>query len=353
MLNEGEKSQYNRQLILDEIGKKGQEKLKSAKVLVVGAGGLGCPVLQYLTAAGVGTIGIIDHDKVELSNLHRQILYTHDDIGAPKVTIAASKLNRLNPHVYFKTYFESLSVENAIDLFSEYDIIVDGTDNFPTRYLVNDAAVLTDKPVVFGSIFKFHGQVSVLNFNNGPTYRCLFPEPPLPNSVPNCSDIGVLGVLPGIIGSYQANEAIKIITGLGEILNGKLLYIDTLTLKQQVFSFSKNESISIDALEKDYHFFCGIEEIDYDEISSITLKKSLNKYQILDVRSVQEYNVFNIGGMHIPLEELDDKIMKLPHEKPIVVCCQSGVRSKAAIKKISKIRSDLELINLESGLASY
>ncbi len=353
MLNSEEKKQYNRHLILEEIGETGQVKLKTAKVLVIGAGGLGCPVLQYLAAAGVGTIGIIDDDVVDQSNLQRQILYTIDDIGSPKVEIASKRLSQLNPFVFFKTYNEKLTIDNAVDLFLEYDLIVDGSDNFPTRYLVNDACVLADKPLVFGSIFKFQGQVSVFNFEDGPTYRCLFPEPPAPNSVPNCSDIGVLGVLPGIIGSLQANEAIKMITGIGSILKGKLVYIDSLTLQQQVINFEKDETIEVTDLANDYDFFCGIHSEDFKEISVEELKANKDIYTILDVRTSAEFNQFNIGGIHIPLEQITENISKLNNEKPMVVCCQSGLRSKKAIEIIMKTRKDIDLINLKLGLSSY
>ncbi|WP_299313428.1 molybdopterin-synthase adenylyltransferase MoeB [uncultured Aquimarina sp.] len=352
MLSKEEKIQYNRHLILDEIGEEGQNKLTSAKVLVIGAGGLGCPVLQYLTAAGIGTIGIIDDDVVDQTNLQRQILYTIDDIGRSKAKVASEKLSRLNPFVFFKVYEEKLDKDNALELFSEYDIIVDGSDNFPTRYLVNDACVLTDTPLVFGSIFKFQGQVSVLNYENGPTYRCLFPNPPASGAVPNCSDIGVLGVLPGIIGSLQANEVIKMIVGIGEVLKGKLLYLDALTLQQQVLSFKKNNDIEVNQLENDYDFFCGITSNALEEITPSELKQNLESYQILDVRTLEEYNNFNIGGIHIPLNIVSDRSIELNNNKPIVVCCQSGVRSKKAIEIIYKQREDLHLINLKDGLSS-
>ena len=259
MFSKEENAQYNRHFILDLIGIKGQKKLKKSKVLVIGAGGLGCPILQYLTAAGVGTIGIIDKDTVDQSNLQRQILFSIDDIGNPKASCAAKRLQQLNPFVTFKTYIEFLSSENALELFSEYDIIVDGSDNFQTRYLSNDAAVLTNKPLVFGAIFKFEGQVSVFNYNNGPTYRCLFPTPPSANSIPNCSDVGVLGVLPGIIGCLQANETLKIICELDEVLSGKLLSFNALNLQQNILKFSKNKDIHITELI-DYDLFCGIEK---------------------------------------------------------------------------------------------
>lgn len=354
MLNNQEKQQYNRHIILDEIGIEGQEKLKSAKVLVIGAGGLGCPILQYLTAAGVGTIGIIDDDEVDQSNLQRQVLYTIDDIGASKAQAAADRLSKLNPFVFFKVYQERLHIDNAIELFETYDIVVDGSDNFPTRYLVNDACVLTDTPLVFGSIFKFQGQVSVLNYQGGPTYRCLFPEPPAPDAVPNCSDIGVLGVLPGIIGSLQANEVIKMITGVRQVLKGKLLYLDALTLQQQILSFSKNEDIEITELDDDYEFFCGIQGVEIQEITSKELKANLSEYQILDVRTPQEFEQFNIGGANVPLEQIVSiETIQISNNQSIVVCCQSGIRSKKAIEILRDKRSDLTFINLKGGLSAF
>jgi len=353
MLDKEEHIQYSRHILLEEIGISGQEKLKAAKVLVIGAGGLGCPILQYITAAGVGTIGIIDDDVVDQTNLQRQILYTVDDIGISKSKAASEKLSRLNPYVFFKVYEEKLHIDNALDLFSEYDVIVDGSDNFPTRYLVNDACVLTDKPLVFGSIFKFQGQVSVLNYQNGPTYRCLFPDPPEQDAVPNCSDIGVLGVLPGIIGSLQANEVIKMITGTGTVLKGKLLYFDALTLQQQILSFKKNEDIEILKLEEDYEFFCGIESNNIEEITVAELRENLERYQILDIRTKKEYDHFNIGGQHIPLDTISERISELSNHKPIVVCCQSGIRSRKAIDIILALENDLHLIHLKNGLSVY
>ncbi|RZS99609.1 molybdopterin-synthase adenylyltransferase MoeB [Aquimarina brevivitae] len=355
MLSQEEKKQYHRHIILEEFGQVGQEKLKSAKVLVVGAGGLGCPVLQYLTAAGVGTIGIVDFDVVDQSNLQRQVLYTIADIGKSKAERAASRLAALNPFVNFKVHNYKLDRDNAEKLFAAYDLIVDGSDNFSTRYLVNDTCVLTNKPLVFGSIFKFQGQVSVFNYNNGPTYRCLFPEPPGPYEVPNCAEVGVIGVLPGIIGALQANEAIKLITGVGDILNGALLYFDALTMNQQIVKFAKNENIKITKLEEDYDVFCGIVENKdaITEISTEEFKSNPQKYTVLDVRTEQEFQQFNIGGVHIPLAELEQRYTEINTKLPVVVCCQSGVRSKKAIQLLQSKLPDIEVLNLIGGLASY
>lgn len=344
MLNKEEKQQYNRHLILNEIGEEGQQKLKQAKVLVIGAGGLGCPILQYLAAAGVGTIGIVDFDVVDQSNLQRQVLFTHDDIGKPKAEAATRRLSQLNPFVTFHTYVEALSTSNAINLFERYDIVVDGCDNFATRYLVNDAAVLTSTPVVFGSIFKFEGQVSVFNYNNGPTYRCLYPNPPKTNDVPNCSEIGVLGVLPGIIGCLQANEVIKIICGIGEVLSGKLLSFNALNMQQLLFNFKKNDAIVINELLEDYQFFCG--ETSVKTISYENIKDKLEDYFLLDVRTFEERQKHHIGGLHIPLDELEKRYSEIKTNKPIVIYCKSGVRSAKAVKVLELNNRENELFSL-------
>ncbi|EGV44372.1 dinucleotide-utilizing protein [Bizionia argentinensis JUB59] len=350
-LSSEEKTQYSRHLLLYEIGEVGQLKLKQSKVLVIGAGGLGCPVLQYLTAAGIGTIGVIDHDVVEQSNLQRQILFTIADIGLSKAECAVKRLRLLNPFINFTSYSKKLSIDNAIKLFENYDIIVDGTDNFPTRYLINDAAVITNKPIVFGSILKFEGQVSVLNFKNGPTYRCLFPVSPKPNEVPNCTDIGVLGILPGIIGSLQANEVLKIVLGLGMVLSGKLLTFNALSMKQQVFSFEKNPSMVINALEENYQAFCGIpnaiQEISYQEY----IEQSSN-FNVLDVRNQIERNEFHISSIHIPLDELSQRLHEIPDNKSLLVFCKSGLRSKLAVNKLLNEGFKNKVMGLKGGLSS-
>lgn len=355
-LTSEEKKQYHRHLILDQIGNEGQLKLKQAKVLVVGAGGLGCPVLQYLTAAGVGTIGIVDGDVVEQSNLQRQILYTVQDIGQSKARSASNRLKHLNPFVDFVVYETYLDTENVLNIFGDYDIIVDGSDNFPTRYLVNDACILTNRPLVFGSVFKFQGQVSVFNWKGSGTYRCLYPTPPAPNSVPNCSDIGVLGVLPGIIGVLQANEVIKLITGIGKPLVNRLLYFDALTLEQQVLRFSKNTNSRIVVLENDYESFCGVKKTDKElqmkVISAEALLVNKADYNILDVRTENEFEDFNIGGFHIPLDELEERMGELPNSKPMVVCCATGKRSAQAIELLLEYKFPKYLFNLEGGLSS-
>ena len=347
MLTNEEKKQYNRHLILDEIGMEGQLKLKQAKVLVVGAGGLGCPILQYLTAAGVGTIGVLDHDVVDQSNLQRQVLYTHADIGTSKAEAAVNRLSGLNPYVNFNIHNEELYSDNAIEIFEAYDIIVDGTDNFPTRYLVSDAVALTNKVLVFGSIFKFDGQVSVFNYKGGPTYRCLYPSPPEPETVPNCSQIGVLGVLPGLIGCLQANEVIKVICNLGEVLSGKLLTINALSLEQNVFGFDKNESLIIDKLEDSYEIMCGlvpgITELTLDEIQAQNLSPVF-----IDVRRLEErIKEPIIESIHIPLDELESRVSEVSKDKTIVVFCSIGIRSKKAIEILKNNSFENQLISLK------
>ncbi|MCG2431828.1 molybdopterin-synthase adenylyltransferase MoeB [Aequorivita xiaoshiensis] len=344
-----ETTQYSRHLSLEEVGERGQLQLKQAKVLVIGAGGLSCPVLQYLAAAGVGNIGIVDNDTVDPSNLQRQILYTHEDLGKYKVEAAVSRLKRLNPFIQLHSYNTKLGNDNALELFENYDIIVDGTDNFPTRYLINDAAVILKKTVVFGSINKFEGQVSVFNYNNGPTYRCLFPSPPSPELVPNCSEAGVLGILPGIIGSLQANEVLKIILGLGNIMSGKLLTFNALTLQQELFQFKKNPSLVIASLAQDYQMFCGL-DVGFEEITYQEYLQQANTFNVLDVRNKEEREELTIESFHIPLVELKERYTKLATNKPLLVFCKSGVRSKLAIKILKSKNFGNKLVNLKDGI---
>lgn len=349
MLNKEEQKQYNRHLILEEIGEEGQLKLKQAKVLVIGAGGLGCPILQYLTAAGIGTIGIVDDDVVDQSNLQRQILYSMNDIGISKAETAGKRLSGLNPFIDFKVFNEKLTRENAVSLFKQFDIVVDGSDNFQTRYLCNDAAVLANKPLVYGAIFKFEGQVTVFNFNNSATYRCLYPTPPGPNEVPNCSEIGVLGVLPGIIGTLQANEVIKIICGIGEVLVNKLLVFDALSMRQLVLNYQKTAASEVTSLEDNYDFFCGIIPTE-NEIALEELQKNIETYHLLDVREHWEREQKHIGGQHIPLRELPNRFAEVFTDKPLVVYCKSGIRSKRAIEFLEDHLTEVSLINLSGGI---
>ena len=350
MTNE-EKKRYARHLILPEIGESGQEKLKQAKVLVVGAGGLGCPVLQYLVAAGVGKIGIIDFDKVEISNLQRQILFSTEDIGKYKAEVAREKLAKQNPHINLISHILYLTPQNAIEIISDYDIVVDGSDNFATRYLVNDVCVILNKPLVFGSVFKFEGQFSVFNYREGPTYRCLYPEPPNEGEVPNCAEIGVMGVLPGIIGLMQANEVIKIIVGIGEVLSGKLLSFDALTMQFNSFDFLLNPNNRNIKKLIDYDLFCGTS----NEITAEELKQKIKlkeDFQLIDVREQNEYQVKNIGGILIPLGQLTDNITKINSEQEIIVHCASGARSKKAVSLL-KEKGFKRVYNLKNGLLDF
>lgn len=354
-LSKEEYQRYNRHIILPEIKEEGQLKLKNAKVLVIGAGGLGCPVLQYLTAAGVGRIGIIDADSVDISNLQRQVLFKTSDVGKSKAQTAADLLKEINPLLQFDVYQTWLNKENAIDILTPYDIVVDCTDNFPTRYLVNDACVITGKPLVFGAIFKFDGQVSVFNYKEGPTYRCLFPNPPAPGEVPSCSEIGVIGVLPGIIGTLQANEVIKMITGVGEVLSGKFLTFDALTMMQTAFKFKKVEAnTKIDSFT-DYQAFCGITtEPQSDEITVEELAEWLAEnpdLQLVDVREDYEHEDYNIGGINIPLSELEDRYSEIDTSKKAVLYCQKGGRSMKALTFLKEqFPANTELYSVMGGV---
>lgn len=339
---------YGRHLIMPEVGMEGQKKLKAASVLLIGAGGLGSPVGLYLAAAGIGRIGIVDFDVVDYSNLQRQIMHSTKDVGRPKLDSAKERLEGINPFVKIETHELRLSSENALALFAQYDIVVDGTDNFPTRYLVNDACVLTGKPNVYGSIFRFEGQASVFAVKDGPCYRCLYPEPPPPGLVPSCAEGGVLGILPGIVGTIQANETVKLVIGKGEPLVGRLLLLDALTMKFRELKLRKNpdcpvcgEHSTITALI-DYEAFCGVQP-GWDsyareqqfEITVDQLKTRLDQKDdifILDVREPQEYEICNLKGHLIPLRDLPKRINELDTAKEIVVHCKVGGRSRTAVE---------------------
>jgi adenylyltransferase/sulfurtransferase len=352
MFSEEEKQRYSRHLILEGFGWEAQTKLKNARVLMAGAGGLGCPALFYLTAAGVGHISIIDDDTVALSNLQRQVLFTIDDIGKPKAIAACERLSRLNNQIELHPYPERITVDNAPDLIKDHDLVIDGTDNFATRYLLNDACVLLHKPLVYGAIFKFSGQVSVFNWNNGPTYRCLFPEPPQAGEMPSCGEIGVLGVLPGIIGAWQATEAIKIITGIGQPLSGKLLTFDLLSTQEESFEYTDIESnILIDKMGN-YDETCAPA---FNEVDSQTVKQWLaeEKVQLIDVRETNEYEAFHIGGKNIPLSVLEKRIQEIDPEQITVIHCQSGIRSKKAIDLIQNHFPGIRIYNLKGGISGF
>ncbi|MDO5969086.1 HesA/MoeB/ThiF family protein [Flavivirga aquimarina] len=352
-------NRYNRHIILSEIGQEGQDKISKAKVLVIGAGGLGCPVLQYLTAAGIGTLGIVDFDVVELSNLQRQVLFGTSSLGENKASAAKKRLEDLNDSISIVAYPEKLTHKNAVDLFNQYDIIVDGSDNFATRYLVNDATVITNKPLVFGSIYKFEGQVSVFNYNNGPSYRCLFPTPPEKGTVPNCSEIGVLGVLPGIIGSMQANEVLKIILGLGQPLSGKLLCYNALNNQSITLKINKSASEIETVLDKKDSFHSqDVEEICDIEIDTISITEVINQtnIQIIDVRETHETpKVDSLDVTYMPLSVLESQLDKINPEKTKAIFCQSGIRSKKAVSmlKAFEIKNCYSLIEGASEINEF
>ncbi len=326
---------YRRQIQLPEVGTQGQEKLRSAKVLIVGMGGLGCPAAQYLTAAGVGTLGLMDHDRVDETNLHRQILYGNSDVGMWKVEAAKKALNRLNPETHFICYKEGLSLDNALDSIKQYDLVVDGTDNFQTKYLINDACIKTGKPWVYASIYKYEGQLSVFNYQNGPSYRCLFPKAPRKDI--SCQATGVIGVLSGILGTYQATEALKVILGIGNALSGKLKIIHTLTMQEQLISFNRNDLIIQETKDNPLKL----------EALKCELRDSENTY--LDVRESHEQPKPSNSTINIPLSELMERYAEVPKEPNVHVFCQSGIRSKQAIAFL-KDHGYENLINVEGGI---
>lgn len=334
-------SRYNRHIILSEIGQKGQNKISNAKVLVVGAGGLGCPILQYLAAAGVGTLGIVDFDTVDISNLQRQILFGTFTLGKNKAEAAKARLQDLNSDISIIAYADRLTHQNAINLFSQYDIIVDGTDNFETRYLINDACIISNKPLVFGAIYKFEGQISVFNYKNGPSYRCLFPNPPEKGSVPNCSEIGVLGVLPGIIGTMQANEVLKIILELGTTLSGQLFCYNALTLQNSILKINRSEDTIQSVIKSKANF--QENKMDFDceiELESVSIETFISEenIQFIDIRETHEQP--KIEGLHItyiPLSKLETCLNKIDLTKKKALFCQSGARSKHAVKLLQKL----------------
>jgi len=343
---------YSRHLILPDVGVPGQEKLKAARVLLIGAGGLGSPAALYLAAAGVGTLGLVDFDNVDVTNLQRQILHGTKDVGRPKLLSARERIADVNPHVRLETYETALTSKNALDIISGYDIVVDGTDNFATRYLVNDACVLLGKPNVYGSIFRFEGQASVFALSDGPCYRCLFPEPPPPGLVPSCAEGGVLGVLPGLVGTIQATEAIKLIIGVGQPLAGRLLLIDTLGMKFRTVNVRKDPTCpacgtrEIQALI-DYEQFCGVRAADAEpralagvvEISPRELQSRLSRgeeLQLIDVREQFEWDIARIPNARlVPLATLPDVIDTLDRDREVVVYCKGGSRSRAAASHLA------------------
>lgn len=371
-LSNEEISRYSRHLILPEVGMEGQKKLKAAKVLLVGSGGLGSPLAIYLAAAGVGTLGLVDFDVVDFSNLHRQVVHFTDDVGKPKIQSAKEKISKLNPEVNLITHETMLDSNNAKEIIKNYDIVVDGTDNFPTRYLVNDACILLGKINVYGSIFRFDGQVTVFGYEDGPCYRCLFSEPPEPGLVPSCAEGGVIGVLPGVIGMLQATEAVKIICEIGQPLKGRLLYFDALKMKFRELKIRKDPNCPLCGPNPtiteliDYQQFCGIPKADDKEkpmnqdIPHITvqeldkrMKNENDDLVVIDVREPHEFEIARIEGATLkPLSEFENNFSDLPKDKEIAIHCKMGGRSLQACEFLKGQGYD-KIMNVTGGITAW
>jgi len=369
-LTQDDLARYSRHLILPEVGEEGQRKLKAARVLCIGAGGLGSPLALYLAAAGVGTLGLVDFDVVDASNLQRQIIHSTADIGRKKLDSAEEKLRALNPKLKIVKYDTLLSSANALDILKDYDVVADGTDNFPTRYLVNDACVLLGIPNAYGSIFRFEGQASVFAAQNGPCYRCLYPEPPPPGLVPSCAEGGVLGILPGLIGVIQATETIKLILGKGEPLVGRLLLVDALNMRFRELKLRRNPECPVcgdhPTVTKliDYEQFCGIEPAAKEEtalrngIPQMSVKELKQRMDagddllILDVREPFEYQIANIGGKLIPQAEVPRRLAEIDRNREIVVQCKSGGRSQRIAEFLKKSGYE-NVANLAGGILAW
>ena len=369
-LSNQELSRYSRHLVLPEVGIKGQEKIKQARVLIVGAGGLGSPAALYLAAVGIGTIGIADFDKVEESNLQRQIIHSTKDIGTKKTESAKSSINNLNPNVKVETYDEKLNSMNALEIIKKYDVVIDGSDNFPTRYLVNDACVLLKKPNIYGSIFRFEGHTTVFNYD-GPCYRCLFPNPPPKDAVPSCVEAGVLGVLPGIIGTIQATETLKIILGVGETLSGRFLVYDALSMTFRELKLGKNRNCPICGESPrikeliDYEEFCNMRQeeekaLDENEISVQQMKKMIDDHEdfvLVDVREEYEWDICKIKGAKlIPLSQIINgnigDLESIERDRKIVLHCHTGARSADALHLLRN-KGFKNLKNLVGGIEAW
>jgi adenylyltransferase/sulfurtransferase len=372
-LSPEEVRRYSRHLIMPEVGMAGQKKLKAAKVLLIGTGGLGSPTSMYLAAAGVGTLGLVDYDVVDLTNLHRQIIHGTKDIGRSKLDSARETLADINPHVVIKQYNVPLSSDNALEIIADYDIVIDGTDNFPTRYLVNDACVMAGKLNVYGSIYRFEGQVSVFGAPDGPCYRCIFPEPPPPGLVPSCAEGGVLGILPGTIGTLQATEAIKLILGAGEPLIGRMLLYDALDMTWDTIKVKKNPACPVCGDHPtvteliDYEQFCGVPAHDHSTfntaddfrpVPAITvreLKARLDAGEnlfLLDVREPHEADISTFGGTLIPKDVVRQRLNEIPRDVPVVVYCRSGSRSATVVRWLED-EHYTNAVNLAGGINAW
>lgn len=367
-LSHEEIQRYSRHLLLPEVGLEGQKKLKAASVLIIGAGGLGSPIAMYLAAAGIGCIGLVDMDIVEVSNLQRQIIHGTENVGELKIESAKRSIARINPFVNVNIYQEQFTADNAMEIARDYDIIIDGTDNFPTRYLVNDVCVLLGKPTVYGSIFRFEGQASVFSAKHGPCYRCLYPEPPPEGLVPNCAEGGVIGVLPGMIGTIQANEAIKIILGEGIPLYNRLLVLDALDMRFRELSISKNPNCQICGTHPtitqliDYQHFCGISPkkdmhtISADQLitaTELSEKLAISTVQIIDVRSAEEYAICAIpDSLLIPLAELPYRLHEINRNTEVIIYCKSGIRGSKAVSLLND-EGFPQVKNLAGGIKAW
>jgi sulfur-carrier protein adenylyltransferase/sulfurtransferase len=355
-----ELQRYSRHFVLPGFGEVAQSKLKTARVAVVGAGGLGCPVLLYLAAAGVGYIRIIDDDRVTVSNLQRQILYTSTDLNQSKAELATKKILQLNPQLKSESHQLRITAENALTLLRDVDVVVDCTDNFPTRYLLNDACVLLNLPLVYGSIFRYEGQVAVFNYRGGVTYRDFYPQPPAPDSVPNCEEGGVLGVLPGLIGTLQANEVLKIISGYAEPLSGQILLFDTTTL--EAIKIKVPDRKSRESVKKliDYDEFCNltgpVKNPRMKEVTVQELKEMMDKnaeFQLIDVREPHEYEICNLGGELIPQGEIPQAVSRISKDKQVILQCRSGARSGNMVQWLEKNHGFTNLYNLKGGILAW
>ncbi len=373
-LSNDEIKRYSRHLIMPEVGVDGQRRLKAGRVLCIGAGGLGSPAAMYLAAAGVGTIGVVDFDVVDFSNLQRQIIHGTKDVGRSKLASAKDRLLDINPHIHVETYEEALSSENALKLFEPYDVILDGTDNFPTRYLTNDACVLLGKPNAYGSIFRFEGQASVFATKDGPCYRCLYPEPPPPGLVPSCAEGGVLGVLPGVIGVIQATEAIKLVAGIGEPLIGRFLIYDALRMRFRELKLRKDADCPVCGTHPtvtqliDYEQFCGLHPAEPEmtavssnashatEITAVELRQRLDrgdKLRIIDVREPNEYQINRIAGSElIPLGDIPRRYAELDPQEELVMQCKMGARSAKAADFLRSVGFK-RVLNLKGGILDW
>jgi molybdopterin/thiamine biosynthesis adenylyltransferase/rhodanese-related sulfurtransferase len=371
-LSHEEVQRYSRHLIMPEVGVQGQKKLKAASVLLIGAGGLGSPLAMYLAAAGIGRIGLVDYDVVDYSNLQRQVIHGTKDVGRPKLASARARIVDINPHVQVDSYEVPLTSDNALEIFAPYDVVIDGTDNFPTRYLTNDACVLLGKPNVYGSIFRFEGQVSVFYAAEGPCYRCLFPEPPPPGLVPSCAEGGVLGILPGTVGAMQATEAIKLILGIGEPMIGRLLLYDALNMEFNEVRLRKNPACPVCSENPtlteliDYEQFCGMPAHDHSlyvteengavpQITPLELKQRIDAGErpfILDVREPHEWQISNLGHLGsvlIPQGQVLERMGELDTATELVVQCRTGVRSANIIRELRQ-HGFKKLLNLDGGI---